>query len=137
VSEIIDISLGGNNAFLAMFRLLSVLAQSLSSSVRTRAQLVVEIAALRQQLATYKVNGGRPRIRAADRLFWVLLRRFWSRWTQVLVIVRPKTLIRWHPPRAFGSTGRGSRTAGAEQGDRASQRRSASSFAGWRMKTVM
>jgi transposase InsO family protein len=31
-----------------------------------------------------------------DRLFWTALRHFWSRWTDVLVIVKPETVIGWH-----------------------------------------
>ena len=31
-----------------------------------------------------------------DRLFWVLLRRVWSRWSDVLVVVTPETVVRWH-----------------------------------------
>ncbi len=30
------------------------------------------------------------------RLFWVALRRFWPKWRQVLVVVRPETVVRWH-----------------------------------------
>jgi transposase InsO family protein len=31
-----------------------------------------------------------------DRLFWTALRRFWSRWSDVLVIVKPDTVVAWH-----------------------------------------
>jgi len=31
-----------------------------------------------------------------DKVFWVLLRRFWSGWKQALVIVNPETVVRWH-----------------------------------------
>ena len=31
-----------------------------------------------------------------DRLFWTFLRRSWSRWADVLVIVKPETVIGWH-----------------------------------------
>ena len=79
-----------------MLRLLRVLLQTISSSVRSRSQLLLEIAALRQQLAVYKARGRRPRLRAADRPFWVALRRFWSRWTDALTFVKPETVIRWH-----------------------------------------
>jgi len=37
-----------------------------------------------------------PRFRAADRAFWVLLRRLWARWADVLVIVKPDTIGRSH-----------------------------------------
>ena len=29
-------------------------------------------------------------------MFWILLRRFWSQWKDVLVIVQPDTVIGWH-----------------------------------------
>ena len=35
-------------------------------------------------------------MRAADRLFWVTLRRFWPRWKEALVVIRPDTVVRWH-----------------------------------------
>ncbi|MEO5375568.1 MAG: hypothetical protein H7840_15075 [Alphaproteobacteria bacterium] len=38
----------------------------------------------------------KPRLRFWDRLFWVVLSRRWSRWRDVLVIVKPETVIAWH-----------------------------------------
>ena len=32
-----------------------------------------------------------------DQVFWVLLRRVWSRWEEVLVVVNSETVVRWHP----------------------------------------
>ena len=31
-----------------------------------------------------------------DRLFWLLVRRFWSQWKQALLVVTPETVVRWH-----------------------------------------
>jgi len=31
-----------------------------------------------------------------DRLFWTTLRRVWSSWAQVLVIVKPEAVVGWH-----------------------------------------
>jgi len=31
-----------------------------------------------------------------DRIFWIALRRYWSRWTEVLIIVKPETVVGWH-----------------------------------------
>src|SRR5713226_4237164 len=62
----------------------------------SQADLVLENLALRQQLAVFARNGQRPRIVAADRLFWVALRRHWLRWFDVLVFVKPETVVRWH-----------------------------------------
>ncbi len=58
-------------------------------------QAVVELA-LRQQLATFAVNGPKPRLTSVDRTFWVFLSRTWSGWKEVLVIVQPDTVVRWH-----------------------------------------
>ena len=30
-----------------------------------------------------------------DQAFWVFLRRVWSRWAEVLVVVKPETVVRW------------------------------------------
>ncbi len=38
----------------------------------------------------------RPRVRFADRLFWVWLHRFWGRWREALILVQPETVLRWH-----------------------------------------
>jgi hypothetical protein len=38
----------------------------------------------------------RPKLNSLDRLFWTALRHCWSRWTEVLVIVKPDTVIGWH-----------------------------------------
>ena len=31
-----------------------------------------------------------------DKLFWVLMSQYWSRWKEMLVIVQPDTVVRWH-----------------------------------------
>src|SRR5262245_48083291 len=31
-----------------------------------------------------------------DRLFWRVLRSVWSRWSEVLLIVKPETVVGWH-----------------------------------------
>jgi hypothetical protein len=45
---------------------------------RDRRDLVIENAALRQQLAMYERR--RPQIRDSDRLFWIWLIRLWPGW---------------------------------------------------------
>jgi hypothetical protein len=75
--------------------LLEAIAGALLSALWPRAGLVAENLALRQQLAVLRV-GRRPRLRPIDRAFWVLLSRVWSRWVDVLVIVKPATVIGWH-----------------------------------------
>ena len=62
----------------------------------SRAALHLENLALRQQLAALDRKGARPSLRMADRLFWVVLSRLWSGWREILVIVKPETVIGWH-----------------------------------------
>lgn len=64
--------------------------------IRSRSDTALEVLALRQQLAVLKRQRPRPTLNSTDRLFWTTLRRFWSRWTDALVIVKPDTVIAWH-----------------------------------------
>jgi hypothetical protein len=68
----------------------------LRSACRSHADLMLENAALRHQLGVLTRTGRRPRVTAADRWFWVVLHRIWRRWSEVLVIVKPETVVRWH-----------------------------------------
>ncbi len=79
-----------------MGRLLLLMVVALRSSCRSRADLVLENLALRQQVVVLLRAGRRPRVSTLDRWFWVVLRRVWSRWTEVLVFVKPDTVVRWH-----------------------------------------
>ena len=63
---------------------------------RRRSDLALELLALRQQVAVLKRKKPHPRLHGLDRLFWIALRRLWSRWKDVLVIVKPETVIAWH-----------------------------------------
>ena len=72
--------------------LLVVLARLL---FRSRLELVVENLALRQQLAVFKQKRSRPRLRPADRYFWLLLRQAWPRWASALLLVQPDTVVGW------------------------------------------
>lgn len=63
---------------------------------RRRADLSLELLALRQQVAVLKRKRPRPPLSPLDRLFWTVLRRTWARWRDVLVIVKPETVVGWH-----------------------------------------
>ena len=67
-----------------------------SAAFRSRAALVAENLALRQQLAILNQRKKRPKLRPRDRVFWVWLSSIWPTWRDVLVIVQPETVIRWH-----------------------------------------
>src|SRR5215469_1997744 len=68
----------------------------LASFFRSRHDLAVELVALRQQLSVLKRKNPRPRLDRWDRLFWVVLRRLWSRWAEALIVVKPETVVSWH-----------------------------------------
>jgi transposase InsO family protein len=68
----------------------------LSAFFRSRYNLGFEILALRQQLGVLKRKIPRPRLRIQDRIFWILRRRLWPAWSNVLVIVKPETVVAWH-----------------------------------------
>ena len=61
-----------------------------------RTDLALEILALRQQVAVLKRKRPRPKLSRMDRLFWTALRSVWSRWAEVLLIVKPETVVGWH-----------------------------------------
>ena len=61
-----------------------------------RADLLLEIAALRQQLGVYQRQNRRPGLRRSDRIFWIWLCRTWPRWKSALVFVKPETVLAWH-----------------------------------------
>jgi len=63
---------------------------------RDRSQLALENLALRQQLANLRRKVVRPRLRHAERAFWVILARVWDQWRSALILVRPDTVLRWH-----------------------------------------
>ena len=61
-----------------------------------RTHLALENLALRQQVAVLKRSVPRPRVHRRDRIFWVLLRRFWPEWRDSLALVKPATVVAWH-----------------------------------------
>src|SRR5712691_3027696 len=75
--------------------LLSVLA-AVRVFLRSRADTSLEVLALRQQVAVLKRQRPRPTLTRLDRVFWTTLRHLWPRWSKVLIIVKPETVVRWH-----------------------------------------
>ena len=70
-------------AFLAAIRIL----------FRTRLDISLEVLALRQQVAVLKRKRPRPSLNRLDRFFWTTLQQIWPRWSEVLVIVKPETVV--------------------------------------------
>jgi putative transposase len=63
---------------------------------RSRADLLVENALLRQQLIVLRRQIKRPQLTNGDRIRFVLLARFTKSWHQAIHIIQPDTLLRWH-----------------------------------------
>jgi putative transposase len=80
-----------------MLILLSALLSTPGSMFRSRAVLELENTALRHQIGVLKRSARkRPKLTAADRLFWVFLSRVWGDWRSALDIVNRATVIAWH-----------------------------------------
>jgi len=76
--------------------ILALLLRLLASRLRSDSKnLEIELLVAKQQLAIYQRSIPRPRLRIRDRLFWCWLSRLWSGWKDVLVIVKPATVIAW------------------------------------------
>ncbi len=76
--------------------ILSAFFLFLRSLLQSRISLATEILVLRQQLAVINRTVKRPQLHRRDWLFWVILSRIWNDWREVLIIVQPETVIKWH-----------------------------------------
>ena len=74
----------------------SLVADAISDVTRTRKDLVVENAILRQQLIVLKRQVKRPKFTDGDRLRLLFLSRLTQFWDKALHLVQPQTLLRWH-----------------------------------------
>ena len=79
-----------------MIDIISAIAAAFAVFFRSRLDLSLEVLALRQQVAVLKRKRRRPMLSRLDRLFWIMMRMVWSRWSDVLDIVKPATVIAWH-----------------------------------------
>ena len=80
-----------------MLKLVHSVVSVLVRRFRNRAVLELENLALRHQLHVLRrQRPGRPRLFAVDRLLWVWLYRLWPRCLDVMVLVKPATVIHWH-----------------------------------------
>ena len=73
-----------------MLNILCALARALLPAFRSRRDLLLETLALRQQLGVLQRSVKRPRLRNADRAFWVLISGWWDHWSGSLLIVKPR-----------------------------------------------
>src|ERR1700691_3750764 len=64
---------------------------------RSRAVVELENLALRHQLHVLRrQRPGRLRLFSIDRLLWIWLYRLWPRGLEVMVLVKPVTVVQWH-----------------------------------------
>src|SRR5216684_534637 len=87
----------GSRSVAGMLTPLRFIVSVLVRRFRSRAVLELENLALRHQLQVLRrQRAGRPRLFAIDRLLWVWLYRLWPRCLEVMVLVKPATVIQWH-----------------------------------------
>jgi putative transposase len=80
-----------------MLALISTLFLWLACRIRSRAELELELVALRHQVAVLnRQRAGRVRLCSLDRLVWVWLYRVWPRCLETMVLVKPATVVQWH-----------------------------------------
>ena len=79
-----------------MLEAVLVLAGAVADAFRPRWALLTEIALLRHQLAVLQRSVARPRVARFDRIVLVALAAATPTWRNVLRIVQPETLLRWH-----------------------------------------
>jgi putative transposase len=79
-----------------MFAMFFPFLRSFRAYFQSRADLQTELLALRHQLIVLQRQTPKPKLKAADRRFWVALSQFWLRWRSALWIVKPATVIDWH-----------------------------------------
>src|SRR5471030_2302991 len=80
-----------------MFALLCFILAVLASPFKSKSRLEAENAALRRQLVVLRRKvQGRIRLTNNDRWFFIQLYRWFPSILQVVTIVQPETLVRWH-----------------------------------------
>jgi len=103
-------------AVAGMHGFISELFSWLACRFRGRADLELEIhcASPPNLPVLHRQRLGRPRLYSIDRLLWGWLYRAWRRCLDVVVLVKPATVIQRHR-RGFSSTGAGSKSGRGHQ----------------------
>jgi hypothetical protein len=98
-----------------MLALISTLFSWLACRICSRAELELELIALRHQVAVLnRQRLGRLRLCSIDRLLWAWLYRLWPRCLETMMLVKPATVANG-TAKAFGSTGVGGPGLGESQ----------------------
>src|SRR4029450_13700594 len=80
-----------------MIALLYFILAVLVSPFKSRSRLEAENVALRYQLIVLRGRvRGRIRLTNGDRFFFIQLYRWFPSVLQVITVIRPETLVRWH-----------------------------------------
>src|SRR2546429_5849580 len=80
-----------------MVALLCFLLTLLTSPFKSKSRLEAENAALRHQVSVLQRRvSGRVQLTNGDRLFLVMLYRWFRSVLKAITIIRPETLVRWH-----------------------------------------
>jgi len=80
-----------------MIALIRFVLAVLASLIKSKSRLEAENAALRQQLIVLgRKAQGRARLTNGDRWFFVQLYRWFPSILEVLTIMQPETVVRWH-----------------------------------------
>ena len=74
----------------------SLIGGTAADLMKSKEQLIMENALLRQQVIVLKRQVARPQLTAPDRSLVVVLASRVKDWTNALFIVKPETVLRWH-----------------------------------------
>jgi len=66
---------------------------------KDKEELAVEVVALRQQLGMFLTKKEKPKITDFERAFLVAIKCIFSKWKNLLVVVKPETVVKWQQRR--------------------------------------
>jgi hypothetical protein len=78
-----------------MKAIIPTLFHKIASALRERCDLLLEMLALRHQLAVLERSVKRPQFSPLDRCVWIVLSTLWPRWPYALEIMQADTVRRW------------------------------------------
>ena len=73
---------------------ISTLLLLIQSLIVSQTALAAENLALRQQLSVINRKIHRPQLHRRDQFFWAILSQLCKNWREVLIIVKPQTVIK-------------------------------------------
>ena len=85
--------------FRALICLIKLLIKTFKTAFKSKQYIIMENLSLRQQLSMYKAKNIKPKINDIDRSFWIAIKQSWKNWINVLIVVKPETVINWQKNR--------------------------------------